>query len=276
MELLNSNTVDKMKIKYFFFAVCSLLLTMTGCKEEEVDTFDSKPGVNFLVDNGYGVYVDDYQNLKTDEDFFNAYFSQKTIDISTTSTISLCVQLEGRLSDKPLNIRLKAEAEDGYEMPELEMPGDSAIAAGEYQKVFNITVHKPAFGEERRCYITFDYANSDVVAGTMERQKYEIIVSDVTPFREMGVTDAASWTAAFGDALGQYGDVKVRFIQAAFAMDRWYSPQQVYIIYTRHLENPLSGFSTQRVNTLKRYLDQYNASHDKPLQEADGTLVTFP
>lgn len=264
-----------MKKKYIFLAA-AFLMALVGCKEEEVDTFNSAPGINFLTDNGYGVYVDDYENLLTEEDFFTAYFTQKTIDITTETTIPLCVQLEGRLSDKPLKISLKAISEDGYEMPELEMPGDSSFAPGEYQKVFNVKVRKPAYGEERRCYITFDYDNSDVVAGTKERQKYEIIVSDKTPWSDMGVTDEASWNAAFSGALGQYGDVKVRFIQAAFAMDRWYSPQQVYITYTRHLENPNFGFTTQMINTIKRYLNEYNSTHDTPLHEVDGTPVTFP
>lgn len=262
-------------MKHIIAAACALL-AMVGCKEEEVPTFDAETGVNFLADNGQGVYVDDHENLFTEIDFFNSYFSQKTIDISADAATPVCVQLEGRLSDRPLNIRLKAVPKEGYEMPELVMPGDSAIAPGEYRKVFNITARKPAMGEERRCYITFDYDNSDVVAGTMERQKYEIVVGDKTPWDEMGVTDEASWNASFSGALGQYGDVKVRFILVAFALDRWYSPQQVYMMYSYHLQNPAFGFNTQLVNTLKKYLNQYNETHDTPLQEADGTPVTFP
>lgn len=63
-----------MKTKYIFLAA-AFLMALVGCKEEEVDTFNSVPGINFLTDNGYGVYVDDYENLLTEEDFFTAYFT---------------------------------------------------------------------------------------------------------------------------------------------------------------------------------------------------------
>lgn len=264
-----------MKTTHIIAAAC-LLAAFTGCKEETVDTFNSAPGVNFLVSDGYGGWEDDYENLKTEASFFEEYFYQQSFDIGTQLDIPLCVQLEGRLSDRPLNVSLTAVAEDGYDMPQLVMPGDSAIAAGEYRKEFNVTCMKPDLGKEQRCYITFDYAKSDVVAGTMERQKYEIVVSDVTPWSSLGVTDEASWNDAFSGAFGPYGEVKMRFIMIACAQNRWGTPNAVYTIFRRHVTNPNSGFNAMRMRQIKNALTNWNNSHEQPLQEADGTLVTFP
>ena len=51
----------------------------------------------------------------------------------------------------------------------------------------------------------FDYANSDVVAGTKERQKVKVTVKDVTDWGGMYVSDEDEWNAYYSDVLGKYG-----------------------------------------------------------------------
>lgn len=277
------------KIAYktaYKIASCAIiaLAVFTSCAEEEVQPFSGEPGINFMAPDGNGGFYDNttsYQYLSSECNFYGYYQSKGTLDIDYVD-VQVCLQLEGRLSDKPLNIRLKAEAEDGYEMPELEMPGDSVMEAGTYQRKFNIRVKRPAvYDTEYRAIIKVDYDNSDVVAGTMERQEYELVVKDETDWEGMQVsaTDEAGrieeWNYYFSSVLGNYGPVKVRFIQAALG-EAGYSASSISYKYLYQAYGyPSYGFNANIMGILNDALDQYNATHDKPLAEADGTVVTF-
>lgn len=267
-------------------ALCaiSVLAALTGCKEEEVQSFSGEAGVNFMAPDGNGGFYDSstsYQSLSSVCDFYGYYQSKGTMDVDYVD-VPVCLQLEGRLSDKPLSIRLKAETEDGYEMPELEMPGDSVMEADTYQRVFNIKVKRPAvYDTEYRAVIKVDYDNSDVVAGTMERQQYEIVVKDETNWEDMQIssTDEAGrieeWNYYFGSTLGSYGPVKVRFIQAALGA-AGYSSGSISYKYLYHAYGyPSYGFNATIMGILNDALAEYNATHVSPLAEADGTAVTF-
>lgn len=262
-----------MKALNIFIMTSFLALSLTGCKEEEVQPFDSDPGINFLAPNGRGGFTDDYTNLKATCNFFDYYLAKHDIDIENAD-IQLCLQLEGRLSDKPLNIKLKAEPVEGYEMPDLVMPADSILEAGAYRRTFTIGCKRPKeYDKEYKAIISVDYDNSDVVAGTMERQQFELTVTDATDWAMMNVETPEEWNEAYSSVLGQYGPVKVRFMQAALGkLDYTSSRIQNLYYYTQYY--PAYGFK-RVIEDLKTALQEYNSTHDKPLTEADGTLVTF-
>ena len=264
-----------MKLYKITFIICGVLLAFTSCKEDEVEPFSAAPGLNFInYDSGkWSDGATSYENLFTTVDFFGYYASKKTIDLEYVD-VPVCLQLEGRLSDKPLNIRLKAEAAEGYEMPDLVMPSDSVMEPGKYQRIFNIRCKRPTDEKEYKVIIKVDYDNSDFVAGTKERQLYEITVKDQTDWESMWVDNAEEWNAAYSSALGNYGDVKVRFIQAALGA-AGYTAQSISYKYYYQTYYPNYGFNANLMKILNDALTEYNNTHEKPLSEADGTPVTF-
>ena len=63
-----------MKTIFNYMTIMALLLTFTGCEEEEVMTFGEERGVNFVIyEAAYGTYKDDYKNLETEYNFFKEY-----------------------------------------------------------------------------------------------------------------------------------------------------------------------------------------------------------
>ena len=108
-------------------------------------------------------------------------------------------------------------------------PKDSVIKAGEYYVRMAVLVERPAvYNKEYQVKITFDYANSDVVAGSKERQSIILKASDKYEITQqnMGVGSEEEWNSTFGPYIGVYGPVKVRFILSVL---RVVLPKSLYI-----------------------------------------------
>ena len=139
--------------------------------EEKIEPFSSERGINFLAPNGYGDFIDNYNQLSTDINFYT-YYVTEGLEIKELP-LQLGVQLEGEISTTPINIRLKAIEKEDYELADIIIPADSTIEAGEYKRGITISCQKPqTFDKEYGAVITFDYENSDVVPGTKERQNF--------------------------------------------------------------------------------------------------------
>ena len=110
-----------MKTIFNYMTIMALLLTFTGCEEEEVMTFGEERGVNFVIyEAAYGTYKDDYKNLETEYNFFKEYANNTTMELPPYQ-VSIGVQLEGEFSDKPLKVKVKAEPVEGYEQLAVEL-----------------------------------------------------------------------------------------------------------------------------------------------------------
>ena len=256
--------------KYFFIFLCSTLFV--ACNEEEIKPFSSERGINFLAPNGYGGFTDNFNQLSTDINFYT-YYVTKGLDIKELP-LQLGVQLEGEISNTPINIRLKAIEKEDYELADIIIPTDSAIEAGKYQRGITITCQKPqVFDKEFGAVITFDYENSDVVPGTKERQNYQITLKDATIWEDMEVSNENEWNESYSSTLGVYGPIKVRFILATLGKLE-YSYNAIKNLYYYTTSYPNYGFK-KVMDQLKTALEEYNNTHDEPLCEPDGTLVTF-
>lgn len=264
--------MNKNKIYQYLLACCSLLFFAT-CSEEEVQPFTSELGANFVIIDQYGSYTDNYQNLTTTYNFYPQYLT-KGMEVAQAS-IKVGVQLEGTLQDQPVNIRLKTLPVEDYESANLILPGDSIIAPGEYRRSLTIECQKPAtFDVEYRNYVTFDYENSDIVPGTKERQQYTVIVKDATDWASMSVDNAEEWNQLYAPTLGQYGPMKVRFILAVMGELHNADYDTISMLYSYTTSYPAYGFQ-RYVSDFQAALEEYNTTHDKPLTEPDGTLVSF-
>lgn len=251
-----------MKTVYFKILFLLGLIPFISCSEEKVEPFSDKTGINFST----------YPSVSTDINFYQLYV-ENGMDIMEKN-VRLYVQLEGRLSDKPTNIRLKTMEVEEFEMADIVLPADSAIAPGEYQRGITVTCMKPSvYDKEFRTYVTFDYANSDVVPGSMEFNKKRFTVKDQTMWSDMYVDNEEKWNEKYESTLGKYGPVKVRFIMAALgAMDLDYN--RIKSLYSYTVSYPNYGFKNY-ISSLNSALEEYNNTHDEPLREPDGTLVSF-
>ena len=86
-----------MKTFLNYMTIMALLLTFSSCEEEEVMTFDSERGVNFVIySSAYGTYTDDYENLKSEHNFVKDYGSVKEVTMTLPDyLVEVGVQLEG-------------------------------------------------------------------------------------------------------------------------------------------------------------------------------------
>ena len=258
-------------IKYILLLCLTALLP--SCNEEQIAPFSAERGINFLAWDAWGELEDNYQNLSTTVNFYNYYAAKGMAFTDTTTQVG--VQLEGLMSDQPVNVRLKVVADEDYPLADVTVPGDSAIAPGEYRRTITVGIRKPEVADtEYRAILTFDYENSDVVPGTKERQRYTIILKDETDWDSMLVDNEDEWNSYYAETLGEFGAVKVRFILVAMG-EAGYTADNVTTIYNLTQMMPTYGFG-RYMSVLNDALDEWNSTHDEPLAEADGTLVTFP
>lgn len=258
-------------IKYILLLCLTALLP--SCNEEQIAPFSSERGINFLAWDAWGQLEDNYQNLTTIVNFYSYYVTKGMAFADTTTRVG--VQLEGLMSDQPVNIRLKVIEDEDYPLADVIVPGDSAIAPGEYRRTITVDICKPEVVDtEYRAILTFDYENSDVVPGTKERQQYTIILKDETVWEDMYVASEEEWNSWYASTLGSYGPVKVRFIMAALG-ELGYSYDNVKQMYNLTQMMPTYGFAYY-LDDIVAVLDEWNSTHDEPLAEADGTPVTFP
>ena len=266
------------RLSKYIIIVC-LLFACISCNQEEVATFDSVRGVNFVLYNAnYNEYTDDYEKLKSEYNFYDDYARQGTLTLNPC-TLHVGLQLEGTFSESPIRVKIKAEPVEGFDMPEITLPEEVVIEAGEYQANFSVLCQQPKYYEkEYRVKLSIDYANSDVIAGTKERQSYEITISDKINWKDMYVENEEQWNADFAEYLGNYGGTKARFVivslvdlyQASYSdLCSMYYYTQIGGYYEWY------GFYYYGYDVYY-YLEEYNSNQDTPLCEPDGTPVEIP
>lgn len=269
-------------MKKIYYSILTLLFVslFAACQQEEVYTFIGEPGINF-TEQGYEEGTlpstthdpDDPKNFVYKSNYAAKYSAGRYGE--KYDTIYVLAKLEGTLQDRPLRVNLKAEPVEGVAFPNLVIAQDSVIHPGKYFVRIQVLVERPAILDSTyQARILFDYENSDVVAGTEERQSVILEASDTYELNSenMYVDTEDDWNLYYGDILGPYGPEKARFIYSVFM-----SRTPTLYMYTNYYPTvPDYGFAGS-MDELITALNEYNAAHpDAPVQEADGTLVTFP
>lgn len=258
--------------KNILYLIALAMITMLGsCSQEEIETYNSPTGINFLASDGNGGFTDNYQNLSKEINLYTEYMN--TMDIKDVE-LKVGFQVEGLIPDKDMKVAFTSEAVDGFEKLDIQAPTDTVVKAGTYMQTATILCQKPAgFGKTYATNICFDYANSDFVAGTKERQKFKVIIKDETLWEDMWVEDENEWNEYFSSTIGKYGPMKVRFVLYALAK-KGLSYSSINYKYYYTVTYPSYGLVPQ-LDYLQSELEAYNASHGTPLTEPDGTVVSF-
>ncbi len=268
-----------MKQKYSYAIALWLAASFTACNEEEVQTFSDKPGINFLerYESSNNVsWGNGYTHLYSTVNYYDIYASGKYE--MTEGEVPIRVQLEGRLSEIPLKVKFKAQPVDGFGELEVTVPEEAVeIKAGEYTANTVIKYKKPSsYDKEFRAQIVIDYANSDVIAGTKERQSYLIRVIDEFKPEKMHLNSFDDWNDYYQSCLGDYGPEKIRFVLSV--IKDWFDSACYYSVYYRDYPNYVSYYGIPKyMPEVIAALETYNNEHPgAELKEHDGTPVTFP
>ena len=270
-----------MKKKYNYLIGLLFATLFAACSEEEVQPFSDAPGVNFMertvASNGKVSWGEGYTALSLSVNFVDSFYAKGIYGVEERE-IPLRVQLEGLLNDTPLKVKFKVlpvEKEE-YDLAEVIVPEEPVeIKAGEYTVDATFIYKRPAvLGKEYRARIAIDYENSDVVAGTKERQYYTLSIQDTFKWDSMYIESKEEWNTYYAPFFGEFGEEKVRFLM--YVMKAVIGASFDYACY--YTVNGPASYGFQRyVQNIKDVLETYNAEHpDAPAKEADGTLITFP
>ena len=188
--------------------------------------------------------------------------------------LKLGATLEGTLSNTDIPVKLSTLILEDYSLAHITFP-DVVIKANEHQCSIDATCKHPGeFEKEYGAIIVFDYKECGLVPGTKERQQYKVTVKDATDWAFMRSADETEWNKNYAGTLGKFGPVKVRFILAALGTKYHYTLGQIGSLYYNTIANPNYGFKRE-ISKLNDALNEYNSTHDSPLTEPDGSMVTF-
>lgn len=230
------------------------MLLGAGCQEYEMKEYTLMGRVNFIAVDEYGMEYTDPEKMVYEVDFGKIYPEQDTLKIT--------VRAQGNIADHDRKISFKFVEENcGIDIPNLT---GYVLPAGEYQHTFTLLVNKPAVADTLfEGQLTFDYENSDFLAGLDEQQYYTIQCGDM--FDPAIYEKAQEWWAFTADYFGEYSKMKVKFITLSlnWTANTW--------------ENAwmnLSGYYKQATEALKEYR---TAPNNYPLlDENTKEWISFP
>ena len=231
---------------------------LAGCTEIEPEKFSAANGVNFMskITDGWS---DDVDGLKIAYNF-GVNFKEWN---APQDTVVIQVKLEGLNNEQPLKIRLKGEKVEKFSMADLVFADDYAFTPGKNTTQLSVILKRPAQTDVvYQTNVMVDYATSDVVAGTKERQKFLLEVKDELTLKMVQITES-DWVTSIEKKLGAYSKTRLRFIAYAlkltdFRSMGWYGP------------------SAKQITQVQEKFKEYNDAHiGNPILDDDGTPLVF-
>ena len=188
-------------IKGKYIAGMLAVLLLAGCQEYEMKEYSLMDRINFIAVDEYGIESNDPEKMVYSMDFGTTFAIQDTLNIT--------VRAQGNIADHDRKVAFKFVEDCGLKIENLS---GYTLPAGEYQKTFQLVINKPDVADTLlEGQLTFDYANSDFLAGVDEQQYYTLECGDM--FDPVIYQKAQEWWefCYFGD----YSKTKVKFITLA-------------------------------------------------------------
>ena len=228
-------------MKRVYMSLILSILLGVGCSEYKMKEYDLMDRINFIVKDDWGQVSVDPEDMVWEGNFGMTMAAQDTLQV--------VVRAQGNISDKDRRITYKVIPEGcGIEV---ERMGEYVLPAGEYECELKLLVNRPALQDTVfEGQLTFDYTNSDFLAGVDEQQYYTLKCSDIF---DQTIIDVSKmwWDFVQIYDLGSWSAAKVRFItlvlgftSADWNMWFWVSPEQK--------------------GTLVKALEEYKANPENP------------
>lgn len=251
-----------MKTTHIIFFIIISFIIVTGCEENQVPLYDHPYAINFdkrgkkISDLDTTAFTDTINFAKLDQ--FNQQFD----------TLLVPVRVMGRIPDKTLRIKLVGERGSDLPAADILFKDSYVIKENEYSAKLPVIIKKPIkIDEKYKIILKFDYNNSDVIEGVSSLQTYTLIILDEFKMKDVGL-DLATWEKSIKPSIGEYSNIKLRFIVYAFSVRK---PQPINIRVLRWI-----SYYPALVGILNNALKAYNDEHpDEPLKDENGNLVKF-
>lgn len=224
---------------------------LTACQEYEMEKYSEKPAVNFALLDEYGYLRDEAAALAMT---FRFTYEQGLED----SIRGVMVMRQGLIDDQPLEVALKTQAVANAYAAEAVVLGKCYIPSGEYLDQVQALVKCPEIEDSTYVIdLAIDYTNSNAGAGIAEKQTFRIYVVNQV-WKSTGITPQI-WESSFAQYVGEFSRVKAKFICDVLEATLPEIRNFIKFAYT----------------ALPPALEEYNNTHDEPLKDEYGNLISF-
>lgn len=188
----------------FFMGIASLI----SCNKSEVSLFSDEDGINF--------YSTNTDNPKLDEGF--EYDVKFNYVLTEEVELEIPLFIQGRRSEIDRKVSFKIT--DSTTLASEIRVDPIVIKAGESDGVVKIKMKRPSnTSDEFISFISIDPDNSDFKAGTMERQRVTIKVTDIDSYNAFNMSKNTWSYTNLEYLIGSFSFGKVRFICMIYKLD---------------------------------------------------------
>ena len=255
-----------MKTKYLLYSLLLLALGVpaTSCKQFEMSYYDQPVAINFIGSDNYNRDIDTPSSLKN-----SLNFAQRILLMTDSGidTIEVKIRLQGYLSNKALRVSLYSERDENYPFAEARPTNPYIFEDSTYRMVIKVPVVCPSErNQDFKAILKFDYANSDVIAGSNTLQSYEITLRDEFNISQTNIT-LATWNSSYASVIGPYSENKARFMVKAIGQ---------YNFSSYFPSGPGTAANAVKLQQLRDDLAAYNDAHPgNPLKDEHGVPILF-
>lgn len=207
--------------KYILWPLLALFILFAGCEQEEIAYYSlKKEAINFASFPQRG-------DLGMSHEDSPAYLVS-TVNMALSGefvkvdTLMMRVKSQGEIPDTRRGFSLKVDTVLSGKELHIEGLANHFMEAGEYIAEFPIVVHRPQKDSTVRVRLTFDYGQSDFIAGTEERQTFLLDYSDVVNMKVVNMTEDlwnnsysgynAMWGMYLNTGFGRWNNAMARFL----------------------------------------------------------------
>ncbi|MBR2154405.1 MAG: DUF4843 domain-containing protein [Bacteroidaceae bacterium] len=251
-----------------FLLISLALLIFSSCTKEEVSTYDTGyTALNIWVGNAAG-----------------AVFEKETYNYSYAyeeGSVTFYAQLSGMPVPYDRTFRLEAFGGDSALMANTVRVEDYVLPAGairgEYKVYFNSQkLSDPTLFTKQDGMIHFRMVPNDQFAiGSENHQQFTVVLKNY--LAKPSNWDKANFPSrALSVFFGTYSRVKYQFMIEHLGMKDFevnYNAQTAYNEETNVVSN---SYAIYLLQVMQRALNEYNNTHETPLTDEQGNLVTFP
>jgi hypothetical protein len=257
-----------MKYRFILSPVLLLsLLVFSGCSKEEVSTYDTGyTALNIWVGNASGAVFE-----TTTYNYSYAY---------EEGSVTFYAQLSGMPADHDRTFRLEAFGGDSAKIINTVRTEDYVLPAGAISGTYKVYFNSqkladPTMFTEEDGYIHFRMVpNEQFAIGTENHQQFTVVLKNY-------LAKPANWDTAnyprmpLSRYFGAYSRVKYQFMIEHLGLIDFEINYNMQTAYDEEANVMSPSYAIYLLQVMQRALNEYNETHDTPLTDEQGNLVTF-